>query len=176
MFDLRRFLFPSRRARAEAADKLLNTEWAQPTLFTVEYAIGDLLRSWGIRPAAMIGHSVGEFVAATFAGVMSLEDALMLIARRGKLIASMPPGSMLTVMADADFVARFLDNTVSLAAVNAPGYSVLSGPHEAIDRVEMALAKEKIDAAPAYVASLSLGHDGPDTGRVRRLRRLGVPA
>jgi phthiocerol/phenolphthiocerol synthesis type-I polyketide synthase E len=142
--DLRRLLFPVRRRHADAADTLLDAKWAQPALFTVEYAVGELLRSWGIQPTAMIGHSVGEFAAAAFAGVMSLEDALMLIARRGELIASMPRGSMLTVMADADSVARFIDNRVSLAAVNAPGYSVLSGPHEAIDVVERALAREKI--------------------------------
>ena len=70
--DLRRLLFPRARERTKAADQLLHTEWAQPALFTVEYAIGALWRSWGLQPAAMIGHSVGEYVAATLAGVMAL--------------------------------------------------------------------------------------------------------
>ena len=74
-----------RASASKAADQLLHTEWAQPALFTVEYAIGALWRSWGLQPAAMIGHSVGEYVAATLAGVMSLDDALRLIARRGQL-------------------------------------------------------------------------------------------
>lgn len=142
--DLRRVLFARTRLRERAADRLRHTEWAQPALFTVEYAIAELLRSWGIQPAAMIGHSVGEYVAATVAGVMSLENALLLIAHRGQLVASMPRGSMLAVMADTATVGRFLDRDVSLAGENAPGYSVLSGPDAAIDRVEAALASEKI--------------------------------
>jgi len=142
--DLRRLLFPRARDRKQAADQLLHTEWAQPALFTVEYAVAALWRSWGLQPAAMIGHSVGEYVAATVAGVMSLDDALRLIARRGQLIASMPRGSMLSVMADADTLVRFVDGEVSLAAVNAPGYAVLSGPHAGIDRVEAALAADKV--------------------------------
>jgi acyl transferase domain-containing protein/SAM-dependent methyltransferase len=141
--DLRGLLFPSQRKRAEAADRLLNTEWAQPAIFTVEYATAQLLRSWGVTPSAMIGHSVGEFVAATLAGVMSLDDALFLIARRGQLIGSMPRGSMLTVMAQVEAVERFLDGGVSLAAVNAPGFTVLSGPSEAIARVEATLTEKK---------------------------------
>jgi acyl transferase domain-containing protein/SAM-dependent methyltransferase len=142
--DLRRLLFPRARERDKAADQLLHTEWAQPALFTVEYAIGALWRSWGLEPAAMIGHSVGEYVAATLAGVMALDDALRLIARRGQLVASMPRGSMLSVMADAQALTRFADGEVALAAVNAPGYAVLSGPHAAIDRVEAELAAEKV--------------------------------
>ncbi|MBS0525437.1 MAG: SDR family NAD(P)-dependent oxidoreductase [Proteobacteria bacterium] len=141
--DLRGLLFPSQRKRAEAADRLLNTEWAQPAIFVVEYATAELLRSWGISPSAMIGHSVGEFVAATLAGVMSLDDALFLIARRGRLIGSMPRGSMLTVMAQAEAVERFLDKDVSLAAVNAPGFTVLSGPSEAIAKIDATLAEKK---------------------------------
>jgi acyl transferase domain-containing protein/SAM-dependent methyltransferase len=142
--DLRRLLFPKGQERDRAADELMNTQWAQPALFTVEYALGLLWRSWGIEPAAMIGHSVGEYVAATFAGVMSLADALPLIARRGQLIASMPRGSMLAVMAEPDSLDCFVDGEVSLAAVNAPGYSVLSGPDAAIDRAEALLAAESV--------------------------------
>jgi acyl transferase domain-containing protein/SAM-dependent methyltransferase len=142
--DLRRLLFPKGQERDRAADELMNTQWAQPALFTVEYALGLLWRSWGIEPAAMIGHSVGEYVAATFAGVMSLADALPLIARRGQLIASMPRGSMLAVMAEPDSLGRFVDGEVSLAAVNAPGYSVLSGPDAAIDRAEALLTAESV--------------------------------
>ncbi len=142
--DLRHLLFPHPAQREAAGNQLMNTQWAQPALFAVEYAVGALWRSWGIEPAAMIGHSVGEYIAATFAGVMALDDALVLIARRGQLIASMPRGSMLTVMADADAVGRFITDSISLAAVNAPGYSVLSGPDDAIDRLEATLVAERI--------------------------------
>ncbi len=144
--DLRTLLFPSERRRRNAADVLKNTQWAQPALFTVAYALAELWRSWGVQPAAMVGHSVGEYVAATLGGVMSLDDALSIIARRGRLIAGLPRGSMLAAMAPASALEPFVGGDVSLAAVNGPGYSVLSGPDAAIDRVEAALARESIAA------------------------------
>jgi phthiocerol/phenolphthiocerol synthesis type-I polyketide synthase E len=144
--DLRRLLFPGVRRRKQAAETLRDTRWAQPALFTVEYAMAELLRSWGIQPGAMIGHSVGEFVAAALAGVMSLDDALAVIARRGQLISALPRGSMLAVMAPAEDLAAFVDGDVSLAAVNAPGLCVLSGPTRAIERVEVALGSREIAA------------------------------
>jgi len=144
--DLRRLIFPTARRRAHAADELRDTKWAQPALFVVEYALAELWRSWGIHPTAMIGHSVGEYVAATLAGVMTLDDALKLIARRGQLISALPRGSMLAVMAPSETVERFVGEDVSLAAINAPGYAVLSGPGDAIARVESALAGESVVA------------------------------
>ena len=144
--DLRWLLFPPKRQRAEAAETLRDTHFAQPALFSVEYALAELWRSWGIQPAALIGHSVGEYVAAAVAGVLSLEDALALIARRGQLISALPRGSMLSVMTPASQLERFVDDQVSLAAINAPGFSVLSGPDQAIDRVEAVLMEESIPA------------------------------
>lgn len=138
--DLRKVLFPSQKRRAMAADQLRDTQWAQPALFTVAYAIAQLWRSWGIRPAAMIGHSVGEYVAATLSGVLTLEDALKLIATRGRLIAQLPRGSMLGVMASRDDIERFVGGgDIALAAVNGPNYFVLSGPDAGIDAVEKTL-------------------------------------
>jgi phthiocerol/phenolphthiocerol synthesis type-I polyketide synthase E len=144
--DLRKLLFPPKRRRADAAEELRDTRWAQPALFTIGYALTELWKSWGIQPAAVIGHSVGEYVAATLAGVMTLEDALRLIARRGRLIGALPRGSMLAVMAPAATLERFAGGELSIAAINAPGYSVLSGPDAAIDRVEVALTAEAIAA------------------------------
>ncbi len=144
--DLRLLLFPSPRRRARAAEELKDTRWAQPALFTVGYALAELWRSWGVQPAAMIGHSVGEYVAATLAGVMTLEDALRIIARRGALISALPRGSMLAVMAPSDRLTPFVSGGVSVAAINGPGYSVLSGPDEEIDRIEAALTKEAVAA------------------------------
>lgn len=144
--DLRKVLFPGPRSRKKAAETLKDTRWAQPALFTVEYALAELWRSWGIEPAAMIGHSVGEYVAAALAGVMELDDALRLIARRGQLISALPRGSMLGVMAPADELEPFVDGDVSLAAVNAPALSVLSGPNDSIERVEAALGDRGIAA------------------------------
>lgn len=142
--DIRKVIFPAVRSRGDAAETLRDTKWAQPTLFTVSFALAKLWLSWGIRPAMMIGHSVGEYVAATLAGVMTPEDALAVIAKRGQLISALPHGSMLGVLAGEDALARFARGKVSLAAVNAPGFSVLSGPTPAINRVEKALAAESI--------------------------------
>ncbi len=80
---------------AESAERLKQTAIAQPALFVVEYALAKLLEEWGVRPAAMIGHSVGEYMAACLAGVFSLEDALRLVAARGRLMQSARPGAML---------------------------------------------------------------------------------
>ena len=144
--DLRTVLFPSDERRATADAELRDTALAQPALFVVQYALTELWRSWGIRPTAMIGHSVGEFVAATLSGVMALDDALRLLAERGRLISSLPAGSMLSVMAPRDEIADLLDDRIALAAVNAPGFTVLSGPTPAIEDVEGELDSRSIPA------------------------------
>ncbi len=150
--DLRRLLFPTARRRAAAADVLQDTAFTQPALFTVEYALAQLWRSWGVEPAAMIGHSIGEYVAAAISGVMGLEDALRLVARRGRLMSGLPTGSMLGVMAPAEALHDFTGEEVSLAAVNAPGFAVLSGPTPAIERVQAALATESIAARKLHTS------------------------
>ncbi|HET8589575.1 MAG TPA: type I polyketide synthase, partial [Nakamurella sp.] len=144
--DLRRVLFPARRRAGTAASELRDTALAQPALFVVGYALAQLWRSWGVAPAAMIGHSIGEYVAATMSGVLDLDDALRLLAQRGRLISALPAGSMLAVMAPVRDVEEFVDGDVCLAAVNAPGLCVLSGPHQAIARVEQSLDARNVIA------------------------------
>jgi phthiocerol/phenolphthiocerol synthesis type-I polyketide synthase E len=146
-FDLRRVLFPGPRRRKTAAAELQDTALAQPALFVIEYAVAQLWRSWGVQPTAMIGHSVGEYVAATMSGVIALDDALRLMALRGRLISALPSGSMLAVMASADALADYIDNDrVCLAAVNAPDLCALSGPKDAIAQVEDALLARSVAA------------------------------
>ena len=128
--DLRELLFRTRATRPRRRGALRRTEITQPALFVTEYALAQLWGSWGVRPAAMIGHSVGEFVAAVLAGVMSLEDGLRLVALRGRLMGAQPEGAMLSVRLDAEVVARRLNGPgVALASDNAPGLCVVAGPH-----------------------------------------------
>jgi len=144
--DLRKVLFAPRRNRKHAEETLKNTKWAQPALFVVGYALAELWTSWGVKPAAMIGHSVGEYVAATLAGVMSLEDALMVIAKRGQLIAELPRGCMLAVMSPAQDLERFVNSKISIAAINGPCLTVMSGPNAEMAQLEKTLEKEHIAA------------------------------
>jgi acyl transferase domain-containing protein/acyl carrier protein len=130
--DLRSLIYPEDRKLATATDKLKQTEIAQPAIFSIEYALAQLWMSWGIKPQAAIGHSIGEYVAATIAGVMSLEDALSLVARRSKLIQQMPTGSMLAVSLSEIEVKKLLNDQLSLAAINAPGLCVISGSDQAV--------------------------------------------
>lgn len=134
-FDLRQVLYPQPGQEAEAAEQLQQTAVSQPALFVTSYALARLWLSWGIQPNALVGHSLGEYVAACLAGVFSLEDGLKLVAARGRLMQSLPTGAMLAVPLSEFEVQPYLDGEVSLAAVNGPGRCVLAGPHSAIDQL-----------------------------------------
>jgi len=142
--DLREVVFAAAHRREEADRRLRETSLAQPALFAVEYALACLWISWGVVPSAMAGHSIGELVAACLAGVMSLEDALRLVAERGRLMGSLPRGSMLAVqLAEADLLERLRTfSELSLAAINGPATCVASGREEAVARLEAQLQAE----------------------------------
>ncbi len=127
------------------------TLYAQPALFAIEYALAGVWKEWGIVPSAVLGHSVGEYAAACFAGVFSLEDGLRMMAERGRLMQRLPKaGSMLSVfageqtclevMAEMSSAAKF----VSIAAVNGPAQVVLSGDSDAIRQIESILVGRDI--------------------------------
>ncbi len=137
--DLRIFICHCGPVPESMADEQRNTRIAQPCLYLVEYALARLWMSRGLRPYAMIGHSVGEFVAATLANAISFEDGLRLVASRGRLMQSQPQGAMVSVRADAQTVSAYLKGDVEIAAVNAPKLSVISGPFAEIDEVCSAL-------------------------------------
>lgn len=139
--DLRSVLYPSNGGDPE---RLSATLLAQPAIFTVEYALAQLLMSWGLQPSAMIGHSVGEFAAACLAGVFSLEDALSLVAKRGRMMQELPGGAMLAVRLPDAEIAALTRHGVSLAAINAPGMGVLAGPFEPIETLEAELAQRGV--------------------------------
>lgn len=115
------------------------TALSQPALFMVEYALAGLWKSWGVQPVAMLGHSIGEYVAACLAGVFTLEDALTLVVRRGRLMQEAPAGTMLSVQLSAPELRRLPDG-VAIAAVNAPDLCTVSGPEEAIAALSEDLA------------------------------------
>ncbi|MES1243432.1 MAG: SDR family oxidoreductase [Acidobacteriota bacterium] len=143
--DLRQMLRRSSAAEEDEAARRLNETWlTQPALFVIELALARLWMSWGIRPQAMIGYSVGEYVAACLAGVLSVEDALGLVARRARMIQELPAGAMLAVPLAEEQLASRLGGDLSLSAVNGAGQSVVAGPPEAVAALERALAEEGI--------------------------------
>jgi acyl transferase domain-containing protein len=130
------------------ADLLAQTSYTQPATFALEYALARWWLSRGIVPRAFVGHSVGEFVGAVLAGVMSLEDAMRLVTRRGALMQAQPRGSMLSVRAAADAVRHVLSDDVCIAAENSPLATVLAGPAEPIARAAERLQQDGIVSRP----------------------------
>jgi acyl transferase domain-containing protein/thioesterase domain-containing protein/acyl carrier protein len=143
--NLRTIMFPPETATNAAAELLNQTRFTQPALFVVEYAMAKLWSSWGITPAAMIGHSVGELAAACIAGVFSVEACLQIIAERGRLIQSMPTGSMTAVPMPEHQVVPLLNGQLSLASINGDEQCVVSGPDRAIAELEKSLADKRTE-------------------------------
>jgi acyl transferase domain-containing protein/acyl carrier protein len=134
--DLKAALFPAKGQDRDAAERLRDTRFAQPALFVTEYALARRWMAWGVGPEAMIGHSVGEYVAACLAGVMSLEDALLVVATRGRLVSGLEGGAMLAVPLGEPDLQFLLGESLSIAAVNSPHQCVVSGPTPAVVRLE----------------------------------------
>jgi phthiocerol/phenolphthiocerol synthesis type-I polyketide synthase E len=135
--DVRPFVDPDLAPEADRpglADRLERTEVAQPALFAVEYALAKLWQSWGVQPRAMLGNSLGEYVAACLAGVFSLPDAVRLIAARGRLMGALPKGEMLAVPMPEAELTPLLSGNLSLAAVHGPEMCVVSGPGDEAER------------------------------------------
>lgn len=147
-------LYPESTADSARLDATANT---QPALFAVEYALCRLWRSWGVEPAAVLGHSVGEYVAACVAGVFSLADGLRLIAARGRLMQALPPGgAMAAVLADPVLVEAALaecGGDLSVAAYNGPRNTVVSGPAAALEALI-----ERFQAQGAECRRLPVSH------------------
>ena len=132
-FDIREKMFLQEGQSFEEAKKELSQTFiAQPALFVVEYALSKLLESWGLRAAAMLGHSLGELVAACLAGVYSLETGLKLVALRGQLMQKCQPGSMLAVFLSLEELEPIMPENLDLAAINSPTSTVVAGPDSAI--------------------------------------------
>jgi acyl transferase domain-containing protein/acyl carrier protein len=143
-FDLREVIYPG-----ESSSDLDQTVVAQPALFVIEYALAQLWMAWGVHPEAMIGHSVGEYVAACLAGVMSLEDALSLVAVRGRLMQQLPGGAMLAVPLSENEVVALLDHdkSLSLAAINTPSLCIVSGPVETVNQLAARCSENSVQTS-----------------------------
>ncbi|OHU90805.1 MULTISPECIES: hybrid non-ribosomal peptide synthetase/type I polyketide synthase [Pseudoalteromonas] len=139
-FDIRSYLF----AQDNDAD-LTSTLLSQTALFTIEYAMAKLWQANGIEATAMIGHSLGEYVAACLAGVFSLEDAIKLVAARASLMNKVAPGSMLMIQQGEAQVRDYLNEQICLAAVNGEAISVVSGQSDAISALQAQLQGQNVD-------------------------------
>ncbi|WP_052094128.1 type I polyketide synthase [Colwellia psychrerythraea] len=127
-------------------DLLNQTHITQPALFTIEYCLARVMQSWGIEPDAMIGHSIGEYVAACLAGVFNLSDALKLVSARGRLMQKVAPGSMLSVSMTVEQLEPLLTQTgTCLAGINSVSNCVASGSDESLNRLKVLLDEQEID-------------------------------
>ncbi|MDQ1350350.1 MAG: hypothetical protein QG657_651 [Acidobacteriota bacterium] len=160
-YDIKTILYPSldgnrdnKSYRSNKTDIIDQTEITQPVIFTIEYALAKLLMNWGVKPHAMIGHSIGEYTAACLSGVLTLEDTLKLVVARGKLMQKMPPGAMLSVpILEKDLLTILEENSknsdaaeLSLAAVNSSNLCTVSGPHDAVYSFEKLLKLKGYDS------------------------------
>ena len=150
--DLCRVLYPAAENSESATEQLEQTALTQPALFVIEYALARLWLAWGVQPQAMIGHSIGEYVAACLAGVLTLPDALTLVAARGRLMQQQPRGTMLGVPLSEAAVRPLLTEQLSLAVVNGPTNCVISGETEAITALQTRLEANGIKCRPLHTS------------------------
>lgn len=147
--DVKNILYPQvgqeEEAEEETEAKINDILYSGPLKFIFEYSLATMLMKLGIRPKAMIGHSLGEYLAACLSGVLSFEDALSLVVLRGELMKKLPTGAMMYVSLSEDELRPLLDDDISLAAVNAPSLCIVSGLKEAVDRFEVWLRKRKYE-------------------------------
>ena len=143
-FNLKKMLNREPEDADEASQRLNQTKYSHPAVFVIEYALAKLWMRWGITPRAMIGYSLGEYVAACLAGVLSLEDALRILVKRAELIERLPKGIMLAVPLPENELKDILGDELSLAVVNAPSLCVAAGSEEAVIKLEESLNKRDI--------------------------------
>ncbi len=150
--DLRELLYPRAGDEITAQISMVNTLYTQPSIFVIEYALARFWQSLGVEPAMMAGHSIGEFVAATLAGVWELEDALAIVALRGRLMHDLPRGSMIAVSGSAQSIDKLLPATLQIASNNAPNLCVVSGPEPNIREFQKTLEARKIVSHPLHTS------------------------
>ncbi len=144
-YDIRAIWLPTAGDVDKAEERLKRPSVQLPLIMIVEYALAKLWMSWGVQPAALIGHSMGENTAACVAGVMRFEDCIGLVLLRGRLFDTMPAGGMLSVPMSVDELTPLIGDELDIAGLNAPELTVVSGPQSALDRLENQLAKRDVE-------------------------------
>jgi acyl transferase domain-containing protein/acyl carrier protein len=152
--DYCEIFYPASPGEAQI-NRMLHT---QPAIFLFGYSLARLLMSWGVSPRYMVGHSIGEYVAACLAGVFTFEDALKLVVRRGQLMDSLPPGGMLSVPVSEVEAGRFTNSEISLAAINSPDQVVFSGEAAAMDALARKLDAMDITSVRLYASQAGHSH------------------
>ncbi len=150
--DLRHILYPNEEQSEAAIEQLKQTYITQPALFAIEYALAQLWMAWGVHPQVLIGHSIGEYVAATIAGVFTLEEALKLVAIRGQLMQQLPTGKMLSIALSEEEVKPLLGDELAIAAINSPRLCVVSGAEHAIARLQDRLTSQNINCRQLHTS------------------------
>ncbi|NNH75643.1 SDR family NAD(P)-dependent oxidoreductase [Nocardia uniformis] len=148
--DVRDELFTP-RTESERTRRFRDMGCFQPALFAVEWSLAELLRSLGVRAKAVLGHSVGELVAATYAGVLDLDDALALVIRRGTLMQRSPSGSTISVPIGPEDLAPLLEPDTTIAVINGPELVTVTGPEAAVDRLVLALRREGVSPTRLHI-------------------------
>ena len=176
--DLRSALIDAAPDDAAAAEHLAQTRHAQPALFAMSHALAALLDSLGVRPAAMIGHSIGEYAAASLAGVMTMPEAMAAVIERGQAMFAQPPGAMLAVRADLAATTARLPAGIDVAGINAPALTVVAGDFDAIDALARSLEAAEIGTTRLKVSHAfhSASMDGALPRIEAALRRVALKA
>lgn len=173
--DLRTIIYQDEDKAAVGGEQLGQTCFTQPAVFAFEYALAKLWTSWGVQPHAMIGHSIGEYTAACLAGVFSLEEALQLVAVRGRLMQGLPQGAMLAVPLPSSEAEHFLNDRLSIAASNGPSLCVVSGDTEAVEELRERLSKHslkttRLHTSHAFHSQMTDPIINPFLGEARKVR------
>lgn len=176
--NIRTIVYPQNVDR-DTTGLINNTRYTQPALFAIEYALSKLWMSWGIRPAVLTGHSIGEFVAAHLSGIFSLQDALRLVVMRSTLMSKVAPGKMLSVQSTQNALESLMPNDLSIAAINNSRSCVVSGRSETIERFAADLkikgiASRLLNTSHAFHSSMMDEVIEPFADLVRSIK-LNVP-
>lgn len=150
--DIINIIYPSEEHKSSSISLMKQTYVAQPVLFSLEYALAQLWSSWGVLPSMMIGHSLGEYVAACLSEVFTLEDALLLVAQRGKMMQSMPFGSMISIPLPLEEVRKILPEALDITAINGVSSCVVGGPSEEIKKFIDYLKEKNILCKELYTS------------------------